>query len=103
MTHPTQTQTSDFMERYFRHLRDGRKEYTEAEVRSIMLAFDMELRRVNAERDQLRARVAQLEAERVQLGEPIRLCDCGGGQWVEAVESTDYVEFYRAPLTKGEN
>jgi hypothetical protein len=27
---------SDFMEKHFRHLRDGRKEYTEAEVRLII-------------------------------------------------------------------
>lgn len=27
---------SDFMEKHFRHLRDGKKEYTEAEVRLII-------------------------------------------------------------------
>ena len=77
MSNTPQTEPiSDFMERHFAHLRDGRKEYTEAEVRSIMLAFEAELRRLDtahtvavelaakyaAERDQLRAQVERLQA-----------------------------------------
>ena len=81
MSNTPQTEPiSDFMERHFAHLRDGRKEYTEAEVRSIMLAFEAELRRLDtahtvavelaakyaAERDQLRAQVEQMQG-----GEPV--------------------------------
>jgi len=53
------TQVSDFMERHFAHLRDGRKEYTEAEVRSIILAME-------TENSQLRAQLAESESERLE-------------------------------------
>lgn len=61
MSNTPQTEPiSDFMERHFAHLRHGRKEYTEAEVRSIMLAFEAGLSHLVAENSDLRERNAAM-------------------------------------------
>ncbi len=72
MTHQTNAQrrVSSFMERVFRYLQEGKKEYTEAEVRLVIAGMQSEISAIEQERDQLRdelneqARLNGMGAER---------------------------------------
>lgn len=59
----------EFMSRHFKHLKEGKKEYTEAEVRSIMAAMQHEIDTKDVEIAQGRAELSRLQAERGDGGE----------------------------------
>lgn len=100
MTHQTNAQrrVSSFMERVFRYLQEGKKEYTEAEVRLVIAGMQSEISAIEQERDQLRSEVAHWKQNHAHEVARARLLKERTDMPLERVKAYELVEELRAQL-----
>lgn len=107
MTHQTNAQrrVSEFMNRCFRHLAEGKKEYTEAEVRLVIAGMQSEISTIEQARDVAVEMAAQYAAERDQLRAQLAALK-DGQAGVEVVTVTgklgDLCSFHSLSVRKGD-